>query len=505
MTQSRLFDDQTPDNPVAGLELPPDAPLAARMRPFSFDEFVGQEHLTGPQAALRRAVENDRLSSIILWGPPGVGKTTLAEVIARLTKAHFARLSATSAGVADLRKVVEEARQRRKASGGKQRTLLFIDEIHRFNKAQQDAILPVIENGTLTLIGATTENPSFEVNAALLSRSRVYTMRALSDDEIQIIVERALHDPERGLGKHSIQLEPTAELMLVNLANGDARSALNILEVAVDTAPPPEAGQPITITIAAIENAVQRRALLYDKGGEMHYDIISALHKSVRGSDADATLYWLARMLESGEDPLFIARRLVRMASEDIGLADPQALVIAMAAQQAMHFIGMPEGALALAECAVYLATAPKSNRLYSAYGQAQQDVQQTRNDPVPLHLRNAPTGLMKNLGYGAGYKYAHSYEGGFVYQQNLPEALENRRYYEPTDRGYEQELGQRLARWRTIADQERARARVETASGETAPSVPISHPAPAVEPSATPISFSAQPEDSEYDPDPPL
>lgn len=485
MSQSRLFpDEDAPLNEAAtGPEIAPDAPLAARMRPTSFDEFVGQEHLTGPQAPLRRAVESDRLTSIILWGPPGVGKTTLAEVIARLTKAYFARISATSAGVADLRKAVEEARHRRKASGGKQRTILFIDEIHRFNKAQQDAILPVVENGTVILIGATTENPSFEVNAALLSRSRVYTMHALEDDEIKLILRRALADPVRGLGQETIALEPAAEDALANLANGDARSALNILELAVATAPAPEAGQPLSIDNATIENAVQRRALLYDKGGAMHYDIISALHKSVRGSDPDASLYWLARMLESGEDPMFVARRLVRMASEDIGLADPQALVIAMAAQQALHFIGMPEGALTLAECAVYLATAPKSNRIYNAYKAAQADVQQTRNDPVPLHLRNAPTELMKNLDYSKGYKYAHDYEGGFVYQQNLPAALEGKRYYEPTERGYEQILAERLSPWRAAAD--------------------LARTAPASEPTLSPALPLVS--DDDYDPDPPL
>jgi putative ATPase len=474
MTQSRLFDDDSSAAPSTSfpghtLEVAPDAPLAARMRPLNFDEFIGQEHLTGPAAALRRAVESDRLSSIILWGPPGVGKTTLAEVIAGLTRSHFARISATSAGVADLRKVVEEARQRRKATGGKQRTILFIDEIHRFNKAQQDAILPMVENGTVTLIGATTENPSFEVNAALLSRSRVFVMRALSDDEIRLVLRRALTDPVRGLGREALELVPAAEEALINLANGDARSALNILELTVTTAPPPATpGAPVVIDLEAIENAVQRRSLLYDKGGEMHYDIISALHKSVRGSDPDATLYWVARMLESGEDPLYVARRLVRMAVEDIGMADPQALPLAMAAQQAMHFLGMPEGALALAECAVYLATAPKSNRLYTGYNQAKADVHQTRNDPVPLHLRNAPTQLMKSLGYGKDYKYAHDYEGGFVYQQNLPEALEDRRYYEPTDRGYEREIERRLNAWRS----EEAAAR--SASPETlAPAQP--------------------------------
>jgi putative ATPase len=388
--------------------------------------------------------------------------------------------------VADLRKVVEEARQRRKATGGRQRTILFIDEIHRFNKAQQDAILPMVENGTVSLLGATTENPSFEVNAALLSRSRVFVMRALSDEEIRLVIRRALADPLRGLGREAIELQPAAEEALVNLANGDARSALNILELTVTTAPTPaEAAAPAIIDVEAIENAVQRRSLLYDKGGEMHYDIISALHKSIRGSDPDATLYWVARMLESGEDPLYVARRLVRMAVEDIGLADPQALPLAMAAQQAVHFLGLPEGALALAECAVYLATAPKSNRLYTGYAQAQADVLQTRNDPVPLHLRNAPTQLMKNLGYGKDYKYAHDYEGGFVYQQNLPESLEDRRYYEPTGRGYEAELTKRLAGWRSQAAA--ARSAPVDAPASTAPAIQAASTQP--EPTATQIA----------------
>ena len=431
------------------------APLAARMRPTTFDEFVGQPHLIGPGAPLRRAVENDRLGSILLWGPPGVGKTTLAEIIANLTHARFARVSATSAGVADLRKVVEEARRLRKATG--QRTILFIDEIHRFNKAQQDAILPVVENGTITLIGATTENPSFEVNAALLSRARTFVMTALTDDEIKTVLQRALHDSARGLGNLTIKFEPAAENTLAILANGDARSSLNILEMAVATAPASgTSDDPITVTQADIENAVQHRALLYDKDGEQHYDIISALHKSVRGSDPDATLYWLGRMLEGGEDPMYVARRLVRMAVEDIGLADPQALPLAMAAQSALHFIGLPEGALALAECAVYLATAPKSNHLYTAYKEVVNDVQTTRNDPVPLHLRNAPTKLMKALDYGKDYKYAHDYEDAFVYQQNLPDAIKDRRYYEPSNRGYEKTLAMRLEEWRNRAAQQR-------------------------------------------------
>lgn len=452
--QASFFDEGQGKAKDKEAELEPNMPLAARMRPRNFDEFVGQEHLTGSGAPLRRMVENERLGSIILWGPPGVGKTTLAEVIANLSKAYFARVSATSAGVADLRKVVEDARKLRKANG--RRTILFIDEIHRFNKAQQDAILPVVENGTVTLIGATTENPSFEVNAALLSRARVYVMHALSDEDIKLVVRRALSDQDRGLGRLPVDLQPEAEDALVNFANGDARTALNILELAVNIAQPDEAGK-IRLDNAVLEGATQRRALLYDKGGEQHYDIISALHKSIRGSDPDAAMYWLARMLESGEDPLYVARRLVRAASEDIGMADPQALVVAMAAQQAVHFIGMPEGALALAQCAVYLATAPKSNRLYSAYGTVRADVMSTRNDPVPLHLRNAPTRLMKELDYGKGYKYAHNYDEGYVYQQNLPEALEGKHYYEPTKRGYEKELGERLARWREQAEKARA------------------------------------------------
>ena len=457
MTQGSLFGEENQDKAAEQAAIiDPTAPLAARMRPRIFAEFIGQENLTGPEAALRRAVENDKFGSIILWGPPGVGKTTLAEIIANITRSHFSRVSATSAGVSDLRKVVEEARARRKAGGKK--TILFIDEIHRFNKAQQDAILPVVENGTITLIGATTENPSFEVNAALLSRARVFTMRALGDEEIKEVLRRALTDPERGLGKLNIQLLPNAEEALATLANGDARSALNILDLAVSIAQPNPDGQ-LVIDPPLLENAVQRRALLYDKGGEQHFDIISALHKTIRGSDPDAALYWLGRMLEGGEDPLYIVRRLVRAASEDVGMADPQALVVAMAAQQAVHFIGMPEGALALAQCVVYLATAPKSNRLYAAYKQVQGDVLTTRNDPVPLHLRNAPTQLMKNLGYGEGYKYAHDFEEGFVYQQNLPEAIEGRHYYEPTDRGYEQTVTERLAKLRQKAEEERGKS----------------------------------------------
>jgi len=417
-----------------------DAPLAARMRPRNFDEFFGQSHLVGPSAAFRKLVEADRLGSVILWGPPGVGKTTLAEIVAKVTSASFDRVSAVSAGVADLRKIVEMARHRR-ALG--QRTILFIDEIHRFNKSQQDAILPVVEDGTVTLIGATTENPSFEVNSALLSRTRVYVLRSLTDEEIGSVIQRALHDRERGFGKRQIAFVEDADSALVNLANGDARSALNMLEltVAVAESRSPEPTSALTIDIETVTNSIQRRAVLYDKNGEMHYDLISALHKSVRDSDIDASLYWLARMLDGGEDPLFLARRIVRMASEDIGLANPSALTIAMAAQQAVHFIGMPEGALALAEAVAFMAASPKSNAIYVAWGLIEADVQSTRNDPVPLHLRNAPTDLMKDLGYGKGYLYAHDFEGGVVEQQHLPDDLVGRQYFKPTDRGFEAKL----------------------------------------------------------------
>ena len=424
---------------------PADSPLAARMRPTGFDDFFGQSHLVGPNAAFRKIVMADRIGSIILWGPPGVGKTTLAEIIAKVTSASFDRVSAVSAGVADLRKVVEVARNRRSMG---HRTILFIDEIHRFNKSQQDAILPVVEDGTVRLIGATTENPSFEVNSALLSRARVYVLNALSDAEIQQVLERALKDKSRGLGEKQIVFEEGAMEAIVNLANGDARSSLNMLElcVAVAEAKSDPSTQLIELTIDAVSNAIQRRAVLYDKHGEMHYDLISALHKSVRGSDVDASLYWLARMLDGGEDPMYLARRIVRMATEDIGLANPQALTITLAAQQALHFIGLPEGSLALAEAVAYLAAAPKSNAIYKAWSAAQADVENSRNDPVPLHLRNAPTALLKDLGYGDGYRYAHDFEGGFVDQENFPASLAGRKYYHPTDRGFELEIRKRMA-----------------------------------------------------------
>ncbi|MCL5962462.1 MAG: replication-associated recombination protein A [Chloroflexi bacterium] len=429
-----------------------DAPLAARMRPRSFNEFVGQEEIVGPGRMLRLSIERDQLGSIILWGPPGSGKTTLAQVIAHTSKSRFVAVSAVTSGVADLRRAVEEAREIRKALG--RRTILFIDEIHRFNKAQQDAILPHVEQGVITLIGATTENPSFEVNSALLSRCRVFVLKALTDEEIDTIVGRALEDKERGLGRFQVDLDPEARLHLVNMANGDARIALNALEMAALATYLGADGRR-RVGLGAIEEAMQRRALSYDRAGEMHYDMISALHKSMRTSDPDAALYWLARMLEAGEDPLYVARRVVRFASEDVGLADPNGLVQAMAAQQAVHFIGMPEGSLALAQAVVYLSVAPKSNSLYTAYGQVREDVERTRNDPVPLHLRNAVTKLMKSLGYGKDYKYAHNYEDHFVVQQCLPDNLKTRTYYQPTEQGFEQRVKERLARWRERREKE--------------------------------------------------
>ena len=431
------------------------APLATRMRPESLDQLIGQDHLVGPGTLLRRAIEADKLSSLILWGPPGTGKTTLARIVATTTKAHFAAVSAVTSGVADLRAAIKAASDRLAMHG--QRTVLFIDEIHRFNKAQQDAILPHVEDGTVVLIGATTENPSFEVNSPLLSRARVITLRPLGDDDIRAIVLRALSDDERGLGRQGIAIGNEALDALVNLANGDARFALNTLEFAATGV---GYGDQPEIDVDLVREAAQRRAATYDKTGGDHFDAISALHKTLRGSDPDAALYWLARMLERGDDPLYVVRRLVRFATEDIGLADPRALTLAMSAQQAVHFLGLPEGALALAELTVYLALAPKSNAIHRGYGAARTDVIETRNDPVPLHLRNAPTSLMAAEGYGAGYRYAHDYDGGIVAQQNLPENLAGRRYYEPTDRGFEADLGRRLTEIRAVY--ERATGAIE-------------------------------------------
>ena len=427
-------------------KLKQEAPLASRMRPNSLHTFVGQEQIIGPGRVLRKAIESDRIPSVILWGPPGCGKTTLAYVIANITGSHFSPVSAASAGVNDLRRIIEEAKGRRAMN--LQKTILFIDEIHRFNKTQQDAVLPFVEDGTVTLIGATTENPSFEVTSPLLSRCRVLQLKPLTEAELQAIILRALKDSLQGLGELNVEIAPEALGHLITMSNNDARVALNTLEIAAQSTPPDDDGKR-HISLPTIEDALQHRALLYDKGGEQHYDIISALHKSMRDSDPDAALYWLARMLEAGEDPLYIARRLVRFASEDVGMADPQALVIAMAAQQAVHFIGMPEGNLALAEAAVYLATAPKSNSLYEAYSKVQEDIKQGPSESVPLHLRNPVTGLMKALGYGKDYKYAHDYPEHFVEQQHLPDSQQDKRYYIPSDQGYEKQVIDRLKDWR--------------------------------------------------------
>ena len=410
-------------------------PLAARMRPRDLDEFLGQEHLVGEGTVLRRAIEARRLPSMILWGPPGSGKTTLARIAAQRAGARFVPIQAVSMGVADLRAAIAQAIARRRATG--ETSVLFIDEIHRFNKAQQDAVLPFVENGDVTLIGATTENPSFEVNSALLSRSRVYVLKPLTDEHVRTIVERALADAERGLAGR-IGIDDEAREFLVRAANGDARVALNALELA--------AASSDQITLPQVQDALQRRSLLYDRAGDQHYDTISAFIKSVRGSDPDAAVYWLIRMIDSGEDPMFIARRLVILAAEDVGLADPQALVVASAAQQATHLIGFPEGYFPLAEATIYLAAAPKSDSVKRAYGAVIDDLQRTRADPVPLHLRNAVTGLMSSLGYGRDYKYAHDRPDHFAPDETyLPESLAGRRYYEPTDLGVEARIKARV------------------------------------------------------------
>lgn len=404
------------------------------MRPQNLSEFAGQDEIVGPGRPLRRAIESDSVPSMILWGPPGSGKTTLAEIVAKSTGATFTQISAVSSGVAELRRIVAQAQARRRLG---KRSVLFIDEIHRFNKAQQDAILPYVEDGTVTLIGATTENPSFEVNSALLSRARVFVLKALTDAEIDAIVDRALTDEERGLARERVALDEDARTALVGLANGDARAALNALEFAASIAPRRNGTKRVDRKL--VLDAMQRRATIYDKGGEAHYDTISAFIKSIRGSDADAAVYWLARMLDGGEDPLFVARRLVIAASEDIGLADSSALQVAIAAQQAVHFVGMPEGFYPLAHATLYLATAPKSNSVGRAYGAAMQDVQTTRNEPVPLHLRNAPTGLMRELGYGREYHYTH--EDYDIGQTFLPDNLIRRTYYTPGEQGAEAAL----------------------------------------------------------------
>jgi len=433
------------EQPASAAGPAPAGPLADRVRPRTLDEVVGQEHLLGPGRVLRAAIESGELHSMILWGPPGSGKTTLASLMAHVAGARFVAFSAVLSGVKEIRQVVAEAETER--ARRRQRTILFVDEIHRFNRGQQDAFLPHVEKGTIVLIGATTENPSFEVNSALLSRCRVYVLRGLEEQDLLTLMRRALNDRERGLARLAAEVDDDALRSIARLANGDARSALNVLELAVQLAP--ASGGRRVVTEEAIRQAAQRRTLLYDKAGEEHYNLISALHKSLRDSDPDAALYWMTRMLESGEEPLYVARRLVRFASEDVGNADPMALTLTLAAKDAYDFLGSPEGELALAQATLYLAMAPKSNAVYVAFNEARQDVAERPSEPVPLVIRNAPTGLMRDLGFGAGYQYAHDAPEARVDQEHLPEALRGRQYYRPTDRGLEAEVARRLADWR--------------------------------------------------------
>ncbi len=432
-----------------------DRPLAERMRPRTIEEFIGQEALLGPGKPLRIQIERDELGSLILWGPPGCGKTTLARLIARLSRSEFVAFSAVLTGIKEIKDVMAAA-ERSRHSG--KRTIVFIDEVHRFNKAQQDAFLPYVESGSITLIGATTENPSFEVIAPLLSRTKVYVLEALATPDIVTLLRRALADSERGLGREAVQASDSELERIAIFSGGDARAAFNTLEAAARAASPNSESMRV-ISPELLNQIFQRKFLLYDKSGEEHYNIISALHKSVRNSDPDAALYWLARMLEAGEDPLYVARRMVRMASEDIGLAEPGALAVTMAAKQAVEFVGMPEGNLALAQAAVYLSLAPKSNAIYTAYGAVTADLEQTRTEPVPLHLRNSVTGLMASVGYGKGYEYAHNDPDKVTGMTCLPDSLADRKYYLPTDQGFELRLRQRLEEIRRIQSQRKPKA----------------------------------------------
>jgi len=422
------------------------SPLADRMRPRTLDELVGQEALLGPGTPLRRAIEADELRSLILWGPPGCGKTTLARLIAGRTRATFLPFSAVLSGIKEVRDLMQQAAAGKRASG--RRTIVFVDEIHRFNKAQQDAFLPFVEDGTIVLIGATTENPSFEVNAALLSRSRVCRLEQLSEKDLVTLLRRALADREHGLAASEAQVPDPVLEALAAQSQGDARAALNGLEFAVATAPADASGHP-AVDLAHLQSALQKAALYHDRAGEAHFNLISALHKSMRNSDPDATMYWLARMLEAGDDPLYLARRIVRFASEDVGLADPAALTLAIAAKEAVHFVGRPEADLALAEAAVYCALAPKSNALYAGWKSVLAAIQEGATDPVPMSIRNAVTGLMKAEGYGAGYEYAHDREDAVTALECLPDRLRDRRFYRPTSRGLEAELTVRIEAWR--------------------------------------------------------
>jgi len=433
-------------------------PLADRMRPVSIDEFIGQRHAVGEGTLIRHAILKDRIFSMILWGPPGCGKTTLARIFASHTHCHFVHFSAVLSGVKEIRSVIEDAKNQQKLF--RKKTVLFVDEIHRFNKAQQDAFLHHVESGLITLIGATTENPSFEVIPPLLSRCRVITLNSLSDEDIAAIMRNALKDKERGLGDMNLIFDEDALSHLVRMSDGDARTALNSLETAASliasSCEDPSKEKPINITLQGVERAMERKALLYDKTGDEHYNLISAFHKSLRGSDPDAASYWLGRMMSAGEDPLYVARRMVRFASEDIGNADPHALGVALSAMEAFRFLGHPEGELALFQAAVYLATAPKSNSIYAAYGAVKAVIDEHGALPVPLHIRNAPTALMREIGYGKDYKYAHNYKDAYVSQDYLPEKLEGRYFYKPTDRGYENRIKQWLEKWRRLKQKEK-------------------------------------------------